>query len=55
LSESGEDWELLAKIKTKDQDAYFDFLKSVISKEQGIKNHNSTLLLKEIKNEYVTI
>jgi len=55
LSESGVDRELLAKIKTRDQDAYFDFLKSVISKEQGIENNNSALLLKEIKNEYVTI
>jgi len=47
------DWELLLKIRTKDQDAYFDFLKTVISKEQGIENANSIISLKEIKSEFV--
>ena len=48
------DWELLLKIRTKDQDAYFEFLKTVISKEQGIENTNSIISLKEIKSEFVT-
>jgi len=48
------DWELLLKVRTKDQDAYFDFLKTVISKEQGIENTNSIISLKEIKSEFVT-
>jgi DNA-binding Lrp family transcriptional regulator len=47
------DWELLLKVRTKDQDAYFDFLKTVISKEQGIENTNSIISLKEIKSEFV--
>jgi DNA-binding Lrp family transcriptional regulator len=47
------DWELLLKIRTKDQDAYFEFLKTVISKEQGIENTNSIISLKEIKSEFV--
>jgi len=47
------DWELLLKIRTKDQDAYFEFLKTVISKEQGIENTNSIISLKEIKSESV--
>lgn len=49
------DWELLVKIRTKDQDAYFEFLKTVISKEQGIENTNSIISLKEIKSEFVAI
>lgn len=48
------DWELLLKIRTKDQDAYFEFLKTVISKEQGVENTNSIISLKEIKSEFVT-
>ncbi len=47
------DWELLLKIRTRDQDAYFDFLKTVISKEQGIENTNSIISLREIKSEFV--
>ena len=47
------DWELLLKVRTKNQDAYFDFLKTVISKEQGIENTNSIISLKEIKSEFV--
>jgi Lrp/AsnC family leucine-responsive transcriptional regulator len=47
------DWELLLKIRTKDQDAYFEFLKTVISKEQGIEDTNSIISLKEIKSESV--
>jgi DNA-binding Lrp family transcriptional regulator len=47
------DWELLLKIRTKDQDAYFEFLKTVISKEQGIENTNSIISLKEIKSEVI--
>jgi DNA-binding Lrp family transcriptional regulator len=49
------DWELLVKIRTKDQDAYFEFLKTVISKQQGIENTNSIISLKEMKSEFVAI
>lgn len=47
------DWELLLKIRTKDQGAYFEFLKTVIAKEQGIENTNSIISLKEIKSEFI--
>ena len=47
------DWELLLKVRTRDQDAYFEFLKTVISREQGIENTNSIISLKEIKSEFV--
>jgi len=49
------DWELLLKVRTKDQDAYFEFLKTVISKEQGIENTNSIISLKETKSEFVIL
>jgi DNA-binding Lrp family transcriptional regulator len=47
------DWELLLKIRTKDQDEYFQFLKEVISKEKGIDNTNSIISLKQVKTEFV--
>lgn len=49
------DWELLLKVRTRDQDAYFEFLKTVISKEQGIENTNSIISLKETKSEFVIL
>ncbi len=47
------DWELLLKIRTKDQDEYFQFLKEAISKEIGIENTNSIISLKQVKTEFV--
>jgi DNA-binding Lrp family transcriptional regulator len=47
------DWELILKIRTKDQDEYFGLLKNVISKEKGIKKTGSIISLKEIKTEFV--
>ena len=49
------DWELIIKIRTRDQDEYFRFLKSVISKEKGIENTNSIISLKQIKTEFVQL
>ena len=47
------EWELILKIRTKDQDEYFDFLKKVISKEAGIEKTTSIISLKQIKTEFV--
>jgi DNA-binding Lrp family transcriptional regulator len=47
------DWELIVKIRTKDQDEYYQFLKGVISKEKGIENTNSIISLKQVKTEFV--
>ena len=47
------DWELLLKIRTKNQDEYFQFLKEVVSKEKGIENTNSIISLKQVKTEFV--
>ena len=47
------DWELIVKIRVRDQDEYFEFLKRVLSKEKGIENTNSIISLKQVKTEFV--
>lgn len=47
------DWELIVKIRTKNQDEFFQFLKEVVSEEKGIENTNSIISLKEVKTEFV--
>jgi len=49
------DWELIVKVRAKDQDEYYDFLKKVISREKGIENTNSIISLKQIKTEFVLL
>ena len=43
----------MVKIRTRDQDEYYQFLKEVISKEKGIENTNSIISLKQVKTEFV--
>jgi len=49
---SGE-WELVMKVRTKDQDEYFNVVKNVISREKGIEKTISIISLKEIKTEFI--
>ena len=49
------DWELIVKIRAKDQDEYYQFLKNVVSKEEGIENTNSLISLKQVKTEFVQL
>ena len=49
------DWELLIKVRAKDQDEYYQFLKNVISKEKGIENTNSIISLRQVKTEFVRL
>jgi len=49
------DWELILKIRTKNQNEYYDFLKSVISKEEGIRKTKSIISLKQLKTEFVPL
>lgn len=42
-------WELILGIRTKDQNEFYDFLKKVIHKEDGIAKINSIISLKRIK------
>ena len=48
------DWEMMLKIRTKDQDEYYDFLKNVISRK-GIIKIKSLMSLKQLKTEFVEI
>jgi len=49
------DWELLIKVRAKDQDEYYQFLKNVISKEKGIENTNSIISLRQVKTEFIQL
>jgi Lrp/AsnC family leucine-responsive transcriptional regulator len=46
------DWELIAKIRTKNQDEYYEFLRDVISKEEGLAKTKSMISLKQMKTEF---
>ena len=47
------EWEIIMKVRAKDQDEYFNVLKNVISREKGIQKNISIISLKEIKTEFV--
>ena len=47
------DWELILKVRTKDQNEYFEFLKKVISTKKGIQKTNSIVSLKQVKTEFI--
>jgi len=49
------DWELIIKVRTKDQDEYYDFLRSVISREKGLAKTKSMISLKQVKTEFVLL
>lgn len=49
------DWELILKIRTRDQNDYYGFLKGVLSKEEGIEKTSSIISLKQIKTEFVQL
>jgi len=49
------DWELIVKVRARDQDEYYEFLKKVISREKGIENTNSIISLKQVKTEFVLL
>ena len=48
------DWEMALKIRVKDQDAYYNFLKNVISRK-GITKIKTLTSLKQVKTEFVTL
>jgi len=47
------EWELITKVRTKDQDEYFNVVKNVISREKGIEKTISIISLKEIKTDFI--
>jgi Lrp/AsnC family transcriptional regulator, leucine-responsive regulatory protein len=48
------DWEMLVKVRVKNQDAYYAFLRNVISRK-GIEKVKSLTSLKELKSEFVSM
>jgi len=48
------DWELVLKVRVKDQDEYYNLIKNVISRE-GIVKIKSLTSLKQIKTEFVEL
>ena len=48
------DWEMIIKVRTKDQDTYYEFVKNVISRK-GIIKIKTITSLKQIKTEFVTL
>jgi len=47
------DYELIAKIRTKDQDEYYSFIRNVISKEKGLQKTKTMISLKQMKTEFL--
>lgn len=47
-------WEMILKVRVKDQDAYYDLVKNVISRK-GINKIVSLTSLKQLKTEFVTL
>ena len=46
------DWEIVAKIKTKDQESYYEFVKTVLPR-RGIIKIKSLTSLKQVKSEFI--
>jgi len=48
------DWELVVKVRTRDQDAYYEFVKKILSRK-GIGRITSLVSLNQIKTEFIKI
>ncbi len=48
------DWEIIAKVRAKDQDEYYQFAKNVISRK-GITNIKTLMSMKQLKTEFVPL
>jgi DNA-binding Lrp family transcriptional regulator len=49
------DWELIVKVRTKDQDDYYNFLTNVFSENTGVQKTKSMITLKQIKTEFINV
>ncbi len=47
------DWEMVAKVRVKDQNEYYEFLKKVISRK-GVVKTKTLVSFKQIKSEFVS-
>ncbi len=48
------DWEMILKVRVKDQDAYYDLVKNVISRK-GVTKIKTLTSLKQLKSEFVKL
>jgi DNA-binding Lrp family transcriptional regulator len=48
------DWEFIVKVRTKNQEEYYDFLKRLIEREGCIRRTCSIVSLKQAKAEFIT-
>ena len=48
------EWDIILKLRTKDQDEYYDFLKVVLARE-GVTKTTSFISLKQVKTEFVLL
>ncbi len=48
------EWDIVLKIRTKDQDEYYDLLKSILTRE-GVEKTTSLISLKQVKTEFVPL
>ncbi len=46
------DWEIILKVRTKDQDAYYDLVRRVLSRK-GISKTKTLMSMKQVKTEFV--
>ncbi len=48
------DWEIVLKVRTKDQDAYYDLVRRVLSRK-GISKTKTLMSMKQVKTEFVNL
>ncbi len=48
------EWDIVLKVRTKDQDEFYDVLKSILARE-GVEKTTSLISLKQLKTEFVLL
>ncbi len=48
------EWDVILKVRTKDQDEYYEVLKSILARE-GVEKSTSLISLKQVKTEFVLV
>jgi DNA-binding Lrp family transcriptional regulator len=48
------EWDIILKVRTEDQDAFYDMLKSILARE-GVEKTTSLISLKQVKTEFVLL
>ncbi len=48
------EWDIVLKVRTKDQDEFYDLLKSILARE-GVEKTTTLISLKQVKTEFVLL